>query len=293
MANKPYLDPITIAQLGNLSLRARRILDGLYSGRHINPLRGNSQEFSQHKPYNIGDDLRTLDWKVYGRTERLVVKEYQEETNIAGTVILDDSASMKFSWDQRLSKLEYAKTLAAALGYLMVSQNDAIGLLTNQSRILPGSNRGHLERFFQGLTSVEPSGIWDFPQLIQKARSPLRKKSFVFIFSDLLGDEDRLIQAIRSLQAQKHEVIVFQIFDPVEYDLSFSGPILFEDLETGEKLKTEPEAIREDYQKRVKKKIAGFSQVFRSSGIEYLFLTTNTPFDKGLAPYLSWRGTNK
>lgn len=290
MTTKSPLDPLIIAQLGNLHLRARRILDGLYSGQHINRNRGNTKEFSQHRPYIPGDDPKGLDWKIFGRTDRLVVKQYEEETNVVGTVVIDDSASMRFSWGGRPSKLDYAKTLAAAFGYLLVSQHDAVGLLSSQHALPPSGQRGHLEHYFESLEAIQPKGIWNIRFLTEKVNIPLKKKGFVMVLSDLMSDPETVISTLRALHSLKHEVMVFQILDPAERDLNFDGPILFEDAETGELLKTEPEIIRRSYQQVVRDWLASFSQSFRSSGMDYQLLTTDTPFDKGLGSYLSWRG---
>lgn len=290
MPKHSFLDPVVIAQLGNLRLRARRILDGLYSGHHINRNRGHSQTFSEHRPYNPGDDLKSLDWKIFGRTDRLVVKQYEEQTNVGATVFIDDSASMNFSWENRITKLDYAKTMAAAMGYLVNAQHDAIGLLSRGVTLLPGSHRGHLERYFDSLDSVSAQGVWNIRSLTNNFGSHIKKRGFVIVLSDLMAQPDEVISALCALHARKHEVLIFQILDPAERDLPFNGPLLFEDMETGELLRTEADAIRDGYQKLVANKLAAFSQVFRSSGLDYHFLTTDTSFDKGLGAYLSWRG---
>lgn len=283
------LDPLIIAQLGNLKLRARRILDGIYSGQHINLARGQSKDFSEHRPYNPGDDLRSLDWKVFGRTDRLVVKQYEEQTNIGAVAIIDDSASMNFSWDGRPSKLEYAKTLAAALGYLVIGQQDAIAMVSSRVNVPLGSQRGHIERYFEALDGLTGLGTWDLDTIAQSVGVLVKKKTFVLVFSDLMASAEKVITTLRSLQSRKYEVLVFHLLDPAERDLPFNGPILFEDSETGEKLKTEPDSIRAAYREMVEEKIANFSHVFGSSGIDYVHITTNTSFDKGLGAYLSYR----
>ncbi|MCB4755647.1 MAG: DUF58 domain-containing protein [Elusimicrobia bacterium] len=290
---KSPLDPIVIAQLGNLRLRARRILDGLYSGHHTSPLYGSSQEFSEHRAYHPGDEPKTLDWKAFGRTDRLVVKRFEEETNIAALLLIDDSASMDFSWGGRPSKLDYAKTMAAALAYLLVSQHDGVGLITRSTTLPASSQRGHLEQFFRLLDPVVSSGIWDYARLPDQIGPLTKKRSLLIILSDLLTDSDPVISVLRSLHARKHEVIVFHILDPAETTLPFEGPILFEDAETKDLLKTDPEAIRDAYRSIVKEKISTFSTVFRGAGMDYHFLTTDLPFDRGLGAYLAWREAHR
>lgn len=281
---------MVIAQLGNLHLRARRVLEGLYSGRHINRARGHSQEFSQHRPYNVGDDLKSLDWKIYGRSDRLVIKQYEQETNIAGTIVVDDSASMGFASGGRPSKLEYAKTMAAALAYLLIHQSDAVGLMSSRLSVPTSGNRAHLEQLLHHLESLEARGVWNIRTLVEQAHAPLKHRALVMVISDLLADAESVIESLRRLHAAKHDVIVFHLMDPAERDLDFSGPIVFEDMETGEDIRTEPDVIRARYQKIVRDRVSVFSGAFRGSGIDYQVITTDLPFDKGLGWFLSWRG---
>lgn len=283
------LDPLVIAQLGNLKLRARRILDGIYSGQHVNLNRGQSKDFSEHRPYYPGDDIRSLDWKAFGRTDRLVIKTYEEQTNIGAVTVIDDSASMNFSWDGRMSKLDYAKTMAAALGYLVIGQHDAIGLVSSRSFVPLGSQRAHLDRYFDSLDSAKAEGVWNLEAIGKAVGAQVKKKVFVLVFSDLMTDSEKLIASLRTLQSRKYEVLVFHVLDPAEWDLPFKGTVEFEDSETGEKIKTEPETIRQAYRTLVDEKIKNFSQVFQGSGIDYVFTSTNTSFDKGLGAYLSYR----
>ena len=283
------LDPVLIAQLGNLELRARRILDGFYAGRHVNRNRGHAQDFSEHRPYNPGDDLRSMDWKVFGRTDRLVVKQYEEQTNVQATIVMDQSASMGFSHGGRMSKLDYAKTMAAAIGYVVVSQSDAIGLLSASTRLPAGSQLGHLSRLYESLEKLAPNGAWDIDGLVRDLEVTSRRRGFVAVFSDLMADPERVLSSLRLLHARKNEVLVFQVLDPAELDLPFNGPVLFEDMEDGTTLKTEPDTIRGAYRSWVKDHLASQSQAFRSLGVDYLMLTTDSPFDRGLGAYLSWR----
>lgn len=290
MPTASFLDPVIVAQLGNLSLSARRVLDGLYAGHHQNRNRGHCQDFSEHRPYNPGDDLRLLDWKVFGRTDRLVVKQFEEETNVAATVFLDHSASMGFSWDGRLTKLAYAKIMAAAIGYLVVAQHDAIGLVSRSRQLAPGSELGHLNRFFEALDNVQPEGAWDMKALAPFFGTVHKKRGFVAVFTDLMAKEKETTAFLRALQARKNEVLIFQILDPAEKDLPFQGPALFEDVESRETLRTDPDALRERYRLWVKERLNSFASAFHSAGVDYTVLTTDTPFEKGLGAYLSWRG---
>jgi uncharacterized protein (DUF58 family) len=171
-----FLDPLTVAQLGNLELKARRILDGLYSGRHLNKTHGHAQDFSEHKPYNPGDEPKTLDWKVFARTDRLVVRHYEEQTNIGVTIVIDDSASMNFSWGGRASKLDYAKTMAAALVYLIEAQRDAVGLISSAISLPYQSYSGAMESLFSNLDGIHADGVWALDKLQQRLLAMCRKK---------------------------------------------------------------------------------------------------------------------
>ena len=284
------LDPVIIAQLGNLQLRSRRILDGFYAGHHLNKNRGQAQDFSEHRPYYPGDEPRSIDWKVFGRTDRMVIKQYEEQTNVQATIFFDHSNSMSFSHAGRLSKLEYAKTLAAAIGTLVVSQTDAIGFVSHSNSLSAGSHPGQLGRLYEILENIQPQGSWDAAALLKKHQTLTRKRGFVIVFSDLMTSEAALMSSLRILQAQRNEVLVFQILDPAELELPFDGPVQFEDLETGAILTTEPAAIREKYKAWVSQHLAHLSQSFRGAGIEYARFQTDVPFDRGLGAYLSWRG---
>lgn len=275
-----------------MELRARRILDGFYAGRHVNRNRGHAQDFSEHRPYNPGDDLRSLDWKVFGRTDRLVVKQYEEQTNVQATLVMDTSSSMGFSHGGRVNKLEYAKILASAIGYVVVSQSDAVGLLSPSVRIPAAGRLGHLSRLFEALENLRPHGVWEIDRAVRDLEMSTRKRGFVAVFSDLMAEPERVLSSLRLLHARKNEVLVFQVLDPAELDLPFTGPVLFEDMEDGALLKTEPEAIRASYRSWVEAHLAAQSQAFRSLGVDYLLLTTDTPFDRGLGAYLSWRGVH-
>ncbi len=283
------LDPIVVAQLGNLHVRARRILDGLYAGHHTNKNRGHSQDFSEHRPYNPGDDLRSLDWKIYGRTDRLVIKQFEEQTNVGAVLALDASGSMGFSSGGRISKLEYMKTMAAALAYVIVSQNDAVGIVTKERRLPPSAEKGQLAHVVNELDGLVPTGEWDLSSLANDMHSLTRRKSFLILISDLMMEPDAALSALRALAARKHEMMVLQVLDPTEVNLDLVGEIEFEDTETHARLLTDVDALRAPYKAWVEQRLAQTAQSFRSAGIDYQMITTDTPFDKGLGAFLSWR----
>ncbi len=204
-------------------------------------------------------------------------------------VLLDPSASMNYKSGENPTKLEYSKTLAAAIGYLLVGQHDAVGLLAGETALSPRNQRGFLDSYFEKLTEVRGLGQWNLASVPSMLGDHLKKRGLLMVFSDLMQDFSDVQSAFKALRSLKHDIMVFQILDPAERDLTLQGPILFEDMETGEKIKTEPEAIRRAYQEFVDKKIAEASHFFKGLGVEYLTLTTDTPFDKGMGAYLSWR----
>ena len=291
MSSSSPLDPVVVAQLGNLELRARRILDGLYTGQHAHRHAGASREFSEHRPYYPGDDPKTLDWKIYGRTDRLSIKRFEAETNFYGVVAVDDSASMGFSHGGRPSKLEYAKTLAAALGYLLVSQHDQIGHQGRAEYLAPRSQRGHLETYFRSLEALRPAGVWPVEAVGAALMKNLRRKGFLIVLTDLMTDVETVARILRTLRARKHEILVLQILDPAERSLPFEGAALFEDAETGERVDTDATAIRAAYREHVERTLASFANLFRRSDMDYGLLTTDLTFDRGLGRFLSWRAS--
>jgi uncharacterized protein (DUF58 family) len=285
------LDPVVVAQLGNLHVRARRILDGLYAGHHTNKNRGHSQDFSEHRPYNPGDDLRSLDWKIYGRTDRLVIKQFEEQTNVGAVLALDTSGSRGFAGPGRISKFDYMKTMAAALAYVVVSQNDAVGIVTQERRLPPSAEKGQLAHVVNELDALRAAGQWDLSSLAHDMYALTRRKSFLILISDLMMDPDAALAALRALAARKHELMVLQVLDPAELNLDFAGEIEFEDTETHARLLTDADALRAPYKAWVEQRLAQTAQSFRSAGVDYQMITTDTPFDQGLGAFLAWRET--
>lgn len=283
------LDPVVIAQLGKLQIRPRRRLEGSFAGRHQTRHRGTSKEFSEHRPYIVGDDLKSLDWKILGKTDRLVVKQYDEETSLTGILVIDDSASMGFSLEGRPSKLTYACAQAAALGYLLVTQGDATGLMVSKSFISPVAKPETYDYLIKILEDLPAHGQWNPADLFGRLETNLRRRSLVVVFSDLMAKIETLRSELGRLVHLGHDVVVVQVLDPAEKDLPYDGNIEFTDLETGQKIRTDPAAIREAYRAYVQEQINQAALSFRGAGMDFLSLTTDTPFEKGLGAYLSWR----
>ncbi|MFN0117324.1 MAG: DUF58 domain-containing protein [Elusimicrobiota bacterium] len=283
------LDPIVVAQLETLSLKAKRVLEGFYSGAHNTKLKGRSQTFAEHRSYYPGDEPKDLDWKVFAKTDRLVVRQYEDQTNMGVLLMVDSSHSMGFSWGNNISKFEYARILAAALGYLTVSQRDAMGFVVDNVDSPLNTQKSQLDYLLNTLTQCTPQGALPWMSFFQKAQQSLKRRGFVVFISDLMTTPEEVFSALTTLQARNHEVLVIQVLDPFERDLNEEGTFLLEDSETHENLLTDFKTIRDSYQKIVQEKIAFFSQTLQSLGMDYLLLTTDLSFDKGLGAYLSWR----
>jgi uncharacterized protein (DUF58 family) len=293
MSTEKYLRPEVIRQVARLDLRAKFIVEGFLSGLHASPFHGFSVEFSEHRKYSYGDDLKDLDWNVYAKTERYYVKKFQAETNMTGYLVMDLSASMAYTYRQELTKFEYAICLAAALGYLMIHQQDPVGLVTFDTQIrtslAPHSKRRQLGSILAVLANLKPSGATDIPNCLQQLAALMRGKSLVMLFSDLLGDPEPLVRSLHLLRHRGHEVILFHILDEAEVKFPFEGVVEFEDPEGGEKLTLDARGMRDDYRKSVEE----FRQYYRDecakANIDFVAMDTSVSFDKALLEYLIQR----
>jgi uncharacterized protein (DUF58 family) len=293
--NKPekYLRPEVIRQVGRLDLRAKFIVEGFLSGLHASPFQGFSVEFSEHRKYVPGDDLKDLDWTVYAKTEKYYLRKYEAETNLNGYLVMDLSASMAYTYRQELTKFEYAICLAAALGYLMIHQQDPVGLITFDTKIQtslpPRSRRTQLGTMLALLASLKPSGRTDVARCLHQVASMIRSKSLVILFSDLLIDPAPVIQSIHHLRHRGNEVILFHILDEAEVHFPFEGMIEFEDAEDHNQLTIDARGMRSDYLKS----LADFQEFYRTeclkANVDYVPIDTSVNFDKALMEYLLQR----
>src|SRR5213595_2476018 len=230
-----YLKPEVIRTVGRLDLRARFIVEGFLSGLHASPFHGFSVEFSEHRLYAQGDDLKDIDWLVYAKTDRYYVKKYQAETNITGYLVMDLSGSMAYTYRQELTKFEYAICLAAARGYLMIHQQDPVGLVTFDTRIQaclpPRSKRTQLGSMLAVLANLKPSGKTDIGRCLHQLAAMIRTKSLIVLFSDLLTEPGPVLESLHHLRHRGNEVIVFHILDEAEVHFPFDGVVEFEDVE--------------------------------------------------------------
>jgi len=289
-----YLRHKVIAQVSRLDLKARFIVEGFLSGLHASPFQGFSVEFSEHRKYTPGDDIKDLDWNVYAKTGKYYVKKYRAETNMTGWLLVDLSASMDYAYrPDQLTKFDYGVCLAAALGYLMVMQQDPAGLVTFDTKlqqVLPAkSKRTQIGTMLSVLAQARPTGTTDAAAALTTLAPILRGKSLVMLFSDLLTDREPLLQALYRLRHAGHEIILFHILDEAEVHFPFTGLTEFEDVETEARIIGPGEGLREGYIAA----IAEFRQRWRddcgAAGVDFVPMDTSIGFDKALLEYLIQR----
>ena len=288
-----YLKPEVINQIKRLDLRAQFVVKGFMQGLHASPFHGFSVEFSEHRKYTTGDDPNDIDWLVYAKTDKYYVKKFEAETNITGYLVMDLSESMAYTYRQQLSKFDYAICLAASLGYLMVHQQDPVGLITFDDKIRaslpPKSKRTHLGNLLSMLTNLRPSGKTDVAKSIQQIAAMLRHRSLVMIFSDLLVDPEPVMQSLHRLRHGGHDVILFHVLDEAEVHFPFSGVIEFEEPESDERLQVDATNFRRDYLAEVERFREQYRRDCFQSGIDYVGLDTSMQFDRALLEYLNSR----
>jgi len=297
-----YLDPVVISQLANMELRARLIVEGFITGLHRSPYHGFSVEFAEHRPYNPGDELRHVDWKVYAKTDRYYVKQYEEETNLRHHVVLDTSPSMRYKGNAPLSKLEYGSYLAAALHNLMLKQRDATGLVAFDESVHtlrpPKATTGYLRQLLATLQQIqeqdEPGTRTSAAGVLEEVAERIDHRSLVVVITDLFENvaaHDDLLRALRHLRHRGHEVIVFHVLEgQTERKLDFPDrPMLFRDVETGEEVSLRPAQIRDHYEEAVEHFTDTFRRRCLEHDIDFAELDTNEPYDTALMSYLNKR----
>lgn len=287
-----HFDPKVLAKLKTLHLRARFVVDGVMIGIHPSRAKGLSAEFEEHREYSQGDDLRRMDWKAYGKFDRYFIKEYREATNLKTYVLLDASASMGYGSDG-WSKFDYGATLTASLAYLMLKQQDAVGLTLFsdriEKRIPPRATSGYLFAILKELETRSPKGETRAGSVLQELAGSLKRRGLVILISDLLDDEEEVIKGLRQIRSRGSEVIVFHLLDRDELEFPFEKPSLFEDMEEEMKLLTDPRSIRSAYLKTIHGLIEKYRASCASNLIDYRLFDTTVGLDHGLIHYLTWR----
>ena len=289
MIKKNILSPEIISQLNNLSLKARYVVEGYIVGLHKSPYHGFSVEFSEHRAYGTGDEIRHIDWKLWGKTDRYFVKQFEEETNLKSYLILDQSLSMTYK-SNYISKLEYAKILASSLCYLMLKQQDAVGLTLFDDKIrlniLPRSKKSQLNILLSKMENIVPNKETIISPVLHQVAETIKKKGLIILISDLLDNPEDILLGLQHFIYKGHEVIVFHILDQQELDFNFSQRTRFRDLESKQEITTDPWHIKSDYQTNMKKFINYFKNNCRKNNIDYVQILTSTNLDSALSEYL-------
>jgi uncharacterized protein (DUF58 family) len=282
-----FIDPEVLTRIDNLELLARSVVDGFVSGLHRSPLHGMSMDFAEHRAYMPGDDVRHIDWRVFARTDRLYVRQFEADTNANLHLVLDISRSMDFG-SGAVSKLEYAKFLAASLAYLSKRQRDRIGLITFDNDIvdlIPTSIR-HFQRVLHALDQVQPGGVSEYLRPLEKIAEQLRRRSLVVLISDLYENPDKLLTALNPLHYRGNDLIVFHLLDPLELSLDLGARASVEDLESGARMPIAAEQFRVNYRQLVQDHQAELARRLGANHIDYIFTDISQPLDNTLFRYL-------
>ena len=290
-----YLKPSVVRQISRLDLRAQFIVKGFLQGLHASPFQGFSVEFSEHRKYTAGDDPADIDWLVYAKTDKYYVKKFEAETNITGYLVMDLSRSMAYTYRQQLTKFDYGVSLAAALCYLMVHQQDPVGLITFDKQIRqslpPKSKRTQLGNVLSLLTNLQPTGETDIARSLTQIAAMLRHRSLVMLFTDLFADPEPVLAALRRLRHGGHDVILFHIMDEAEVKFPFDGMIEFEEPESRERLQIDASSYRSDYLREVQEFCDRYRRECFKCGVDYVGIDTSMQFDRALTEYLVNRQT--
>lgn len=284
-----FLDPAVLARIDNLELVARTVVDGFISGLHHSPYLGLSTDFAEHRPYVPGDDIRRIDWRVFGRTDRFYVKEFEADTNANLLVLLDVSRSMDYGASVR--KLDYARMLSACLLYLSRRQRDRVGVITFDSALLdyvPASAK-HLELALHTVQRREPGGQGDLAGPLRKVAEMVRRRSILVLVSDCYDEPDVTVRALSALRDRGHDLIVFHVLDPTELTFPFEEASPFEDLETGERAPVVPATMREEYRTLIREHCDVLARRLGDNRVDYYLADTGKPLDFALLEYLTRR----
>lgn len=290
---RSYLEPALISKLASLELKARNVVEGFMVGLHKSPYHGFSVEFSEHRPYMQGDQLKDIDWKVYAKSDRYYIKQYEEETNLIAHIFLDVSKSMDFKNQGSITKLEYAKILAASLSYMLIQQQDSVGLGLFSDRLEtylpPKSSRIYLKNILTEINNVSASNKTNTADCLSQVSEKIKRRGMVILISDFFDDIAKVLSALKKLHYKKNDVILFQILDPIEQSFAFDRSGVFVDLESGEEMTTQPLPIKASYREAFIEYLTKLKKECLSFGIEYNLINTNEPFDTALLSFIKRR----
>jgi uncharacterized protein (DUF58 family) len=291
-----YLDPAILAKVGFSPLLARLVVEGFLNGLHKSPFHGFSVEFAEHREYVPGDDLKYLDWHLYARTDLYYIKRFEEETNLRCTILLDRSASMSYGTGS-LTKWDYSCFLASCLAYLMVRQQDAVGLALFGASpgvfVPPRCRRSHLRQLMAAMVKQVPSGETDVAGSLRALVRKLKRRGCVVVISDLIDDPVETLKSLRLLAGHRHDVVVFHVQDATELDFSFESPALLRDLETGEEMEIDPSTVRTAYLRQMQELCAFYRKGLTEMGVDYQLVNTRQSYDQALTTYLNRRSRSR
>jgi uncharacterized protein (DUF58 family) len=289
----PLEDPTALAKFGNLDFVARMVVEGYMIGQHQSPFKGSSVEFVEHRQYTPGDEIRHIDWRAFGKTGKYYVKEYEEETNLRAYLLVDGSGSMGYG-ASTLKKFDYARAVAASLGYLLVSQRDSVGLITFDTdireRIDPSTNQMTFQRIAATLDGMQPGQETSLSTVFNKIAPTLKRRSLLIIISDFFDDLEHLGQALKQFRHANHEVLMIQVVAPEEEDFPFNKPTMFRSLELdSHRILVDPHRLRSMYLQQYQEFLAELTQICGHNRIDYIKLLTTEPYHKALGAYLASR----
>jgi uncharacterized protein (DUF58 family) len=288
-----FLKPAELHKLGRLVINSRYVVEGSLAGRHRSPNKGSSTEFAEHRNYNPGDDPKHLDWKVLGRTDRYFVRRYEDETNLRVYLVIDRSASMAYASDGRQSKYDYACHLAAAIGYIVVKAKDSLGLCVYADKV--DANIGarnsfsHLNNALATLKGFAPASTTSTAQTLHRIADSIRRRALVILFSDLLDEQTDVVRAIAHFRKLHHDVIIFNVLDPMEVDFTFRKGAEFVDMESGETVVADPRSMADNYRKLFGAFLEGYRKSCAEMNVDYRMVKTDEPFDTFVRAYLEER----
>ena len=292
MDKNKYLNPESIAKLDNMSLRARLVVEGYLLGQHKSPYHGFSVEFAEHRAYGPGDEIRHVDWKLYGKTDRYFVKQYEEETNLRAYILLDTSRSMEYT-SSKISKLDYGNYLSAALAYLMINKQDGVGLTLFDNQIQkfipPRSKPSHINTILTHLDTIGSGKDTNVGIVLHEMAERIKKRGLVILISDLFDETENIIKGLKHFRHNKQEIIVFHIMDRKELDFNFTNRTKFKDMETDEQITTDPWKIRKIYQQSIRSYQDELRLRCREQKIDYVPLFTDQNLDLALNEFLKKR----
>ncbi len=288
-----FLDPELLASLSSMEIRARTVVEGMVEGLHKSPFKGFNVEFSEYRQYVPGDPLKDIDWKVYARTDKFYIKEHEEETNLSGYLVMDTSGSMSYKGAGGMSKIDYASTLAASLAYLMLKQQDSVGLVTFadglRKVIRPRTGMAHLKAVCSELEATRAVDATNIGESLDMVGQSMKKRGIFILFSDLMDNAETIIKKLRQLRTRRHEIVLYHVLDRDEISFPFDDTTIFQDLEDRSEITTDAFTLRSEYLKRVRGLIGTFRSALRKSGIDYLIADTSTPLEANLRSFFTRR----